>query len=260
LSCSRSERPPPHTIAPSRPLPSGRASTQRVAGRGYQRRRGRCGAGVLPAWALPASPDAASMAAAPDVASADGAAPAASAAAVALISSRRVICIDAVLPCGSGGDAVPDLPAQRQCTRASTARTTLRNGVSGVAHDGVGLRLQGARIATRPIDPAHADLALPDHARIAALATSDPELPLGLVPGQGDARELAALVTVVAAVVLVQRKAAVGTGVDLDGQRGVGLLVHVLLDHGARHDGAGTHEQRTALQRRIGRDRLPAGM
>src|SRR5690606_22927562 len=209
------------------------------------------GAGTVPAvaagaWALPE-------------ASAAGAAPAARAAAVALISSRRVRLIAVgvfQIRCRTGLRA-PGWPAHES---GSAARTAHAHGLARVLHRRVGCRLQGPGVGTRPVDPAHPDLPLRLHSRPAALALADQQLAARFAPRQRNAAVLATLIAVVAAVVFVQGEAAVGAGVDLDGQRCIRLLVHVLLHHRARDDRAGAHVQRAALQRRGGGDFLPAGV
>ena len=57
LSCSRSSRTPPKTIAPSRPLPMGSASFQRAAGVRYRQQDCACGAAgtFCGGWAEPST-------------------------------------------------------------------------------------------------------------------------------------------------------------------------------------------------------------
>src|SRR6478672_11607262 len=220
---------PPQTIAPRRPLPSGRASTHCVAGRRYQSRSAEASAASTSTVADPAVPRPAGLASANDT----PLPPIAASAAVAFSSSRRLS---------------PML--------ASALLHHERLAV--VADAGVGPGFDCTRVGTRAIDEAHVDLAAGLHPGVRAFARADGELAAALVPRQRDAAELAALVAVVAAGVLVQRERAVGAGVDVDGQRRGRLLVHVLLDHGARHNRAGTHEQRHACQRRGSLDGLAA--
>src|SRR5690606_8789288 len=120
-------------------------------------------------------------------------------------------------PCNGCCDGRRRLAGARR-SRGSAARTPHGERLAGVLDGGIGRRLQRTGVVARAIDPAHADLAPGLHARVAALARADAQLATGFVPGQRNAAGLAALVAVVAAIVLVQREAAVGPGVDLDGE------------------------------------------
>src|SRR5690554_65165 len=218
----RSCLPPPQTMAPIRPLPSGSASTHCVAGRGYHSCNPSqpapagpaAGEAAPPAADVPAPMPALPRAGAAWAMAAAPAPPASAASAAAFSASRRR---------GS------KLTRVRPDPSLDWTRDDLRGAV--VAHGHIPCRFQRAVVAARAVDEAHPDLACGLHAGVGAGARTDRQLACGLIPRQRNATRLSTLVAIAATVVLVQREAAVGAGIDLDRQRRVGPLVDVLLHH-----------------------------
>src|SRR5690606_27148434 len=203
----RSCLPPPQTMAPSRPLPRGSASTHCVAGRGYH--------SCNPSQPAPAAP--VEGAAAPAAADAPAPVPALPRAGTACATPA------APAPPASAASAAAFSASRRRGSKLTSARPgpSFRRPRdpprrAAVAPGPVRGRLQRAVVAARAIDEADADLARGLHAGIRTFARPDRQLAPGLVPGQRNAAGLATFVAIAAAVVLVQREAAVRAGVDLD--------------------------------------------
>ena len=79
-----------------------------------------------------------------------------------------------------------------------------------------------------------------------------------LVPVKRNARIFAVEILAADAVILVQREAAVGAGIDVERQRRMRVVAGELDRRASRDDRAGADEQRHPLVRRVDRDRLTA--
>ena len=96
-------------------------------------------------------------------------------------------------------------------------------GCAIIVHaDGAVFIAKGARMVGADTD--NAEGAALGHTGVRALAVADGQGGRGLVPGKRYQRIGALLISIGRAVVVVEREATVATGIDVDGQRSIGLL------------------------------------
>ncbi len=96
------------------------------------------------------------------------------------------------------------------------------------------------------------------HSGVLPLYCPQSQLPLGILPMDRDSRKCAVFVIILVALILVKLEGSIQTGEDVQFNRRVGQIIHMLADRAHRQDGSGAHINRQPIDGSVRLDRLAA--